>query len=760
MVEQLSVKEDSTSPKNQSSGNPAISLSSVGVSSGIGAGNDSNTTDPIAAKKFLKNLVFVYLVFSFVTLLIVLSSAYFVLGVEDPGKNWIYESSSADILLNLSIGVHVPNPNPKITDVSVWNSFFPQKTNNMDIVDFETYPDATITNGEIVYNFKRLDFSEKILGYVSNLKSRSSIIPVSNKISYPLESVPAEYWKYLAPAENIDSDNQDIKDLARNLSYGKDDLYEIAFDYANWVKTNIRYSLDSATEDVAEKASWTLENRRGVCDELTSLYIALLRSSGIPARYVSGIAYTNSELFSRRWGFHGWAQVYFPGKGWIDFDPTYGQFGFVDLSHIPLMYSVDSGQFSLRRSSVLSTEPMQFSIDVTDVLTGKAFDSNVDVLVSLNSDEYAFDSYGIVTATVSNNNDYYIPYTLLIGHTRGIDVLSKQENTFLLAPEEERTLYWVFYINSTESDADTTKEYIFPIIVYTPRNLTFTKKFNVGNDYRGFNKESILAIAKMIDLKENRLPVTSGNLFVKRFYDSVDFSCVPEKAHYYSYENMTIDCLVQNKAGFDFGNSVLCIETIDKSGNPFNDANHCRNVSLSPGNRANVSIVISDLAEISSGFMKANIYSNEQGNSDMSLIPIRSSIVKADISPELSIEIFNLDYPERVVYGQGFEVSFLAVSNSKDDVLSRVFLEGETFNDSWELNVTGSRPFTIQMNSLAFVREVSKVKLKIEYLDRNGKKYEVSRDLFITLDNLTVLEHIELFFNRIGNKLSGILGRN
>ena len=55
----------------------------------------------------------------------------------------------------------------------------------------------------------------------------------------------------------------------------------------------------------------------------------LLREAGIPTRYVQGfragdldpltgvVTYKNSDA-------HAWVQVYFPGYGWIDFDPTGG----------------------------------------------------------------------------------------------------------------------------------------------------------------------------------------------------------------------------------------------------------------------------------------------------------------------------------------------------------------------------------------------------------------------------------------------------
>ena len=62
----------------------------------------------------------------------------------------------------------------------------------------------------------------------------------------------------------------------------------------------------------------------------------MLRSIGIPARFVTGTA--SSGTIAEGWGNHGWAEVYFPEKGWIPWDVTFGQYGWVDSSHLKLCF--------------------------------------------------------------------------------------------------------------------------------------------------------------------------------------------------------------------------------------------------------------------------------------------------------------------------------------------------------------------------------------------------------------------------------------
>jgi transglutaminase-like putative cysteine protease len=61
-----------------------------------------------------------------------------------------------------------------------------------------------------------------------------------------------------------------------------------------------------------------LERGKGVCQDFTHLMIAVLRSFGLPARYVSGYIHRpNKESQS-----HAWCEAFLPGLGWVGLDPT------------------------------------------------------------------------------------------------------------------------------------------------------------------------------------------------------------------------------------------------------------------------------------------------------------------------------------------------------------------------------------------------------------------------------------------------------
>ena len=71
-----------------------------------------------------------------------------------------------------------------------------------------------------------------------------------------------------------------------------------------------------------------LENPRGDCNEAATLFVALARSAGLPARTVAGMIYLNNRFY-----YHAWAEVYL--NDWIAVDPTFAQFP-ADAAHLPV----------------------------------------------------------------------------------------------------------------------------------------------------------------------------------------------------------------------------------------------------------------------------------------------------------------------------------------------------------------------------------------------------------------------------------------
>lgn len=89
-----------------------------------------------------------------------------------------------------------------------------------------------------------------------------------------------------------------------------------------------------------QDAAETLRLGRGSCRDFALLMMEAVRSLGMAARFVSGYLHAPERGGVRHVGggaTHAWLQVYLPGAGWVDFDPTNGIVGNRDLIRVAVV---------------------------------------------------------------------------------------------------------------------------------------------------------------------------------------------------------------------------------------------------------------------------------------------------------------------------------------------------------------------------------------------------------------------------------------
>ena len=125
----------------------------------------------------------------------------------------------------------------------------------------------------------------------------------------------------------------------------------------------------SGTQDPVQ----TLEMRTGSCRDFALLMIEALRSLGFAARFVSGYICTPGRSSHQGGGAtHAWVQVYLPGCGWLEIDPTNGIFGNRDLIRIAVARDHKqaaplTGSFTGARGAY---QDMSVSVSVSDQDSG------------------------------------------------------------------------------------------------------------------------------------------------------------------------------------------------------------------------------------------------------------------------------------------------------------------------------------------------------------------------------------------------------
>jgi transglutaminase-like putative cysteine protease len=86
---------------------------------------------------------------------------------------------------------------------------------------------------------------------------------------------------------------------------------------------NHEITFDTDPTHTATTAAEAFTLRRGVCQDLTHIFIAAARQLGIPARYIGGHFYRADGVTAQDAG-HAWAEAHVENLGWVGFDPTNG----------------------------------------------------------------------------------------------------------------------------------------------------------------------------------------------------------------------------------------------------------------------------------------------------------------------------------------------------------------------------------------------------------------------------------------------------
>lgn len=142
------------------------------------------------------------------------------------------------------------------------------------------------------------------------------------------EVIDEERFEAMEITENVDADNDTLRDLARSIVEDAYDDRERVDLLVRWVYGHITYAYTSE-----EVASAVLASGEGDCSEYSLLFVAMARAAGIPARRVVGLAYTYDDG-QPAFGYHAWAEAEIDGH-WVQVDPTWNE-TLADATHIKL----------------------------------------------------------------------------------------------------------------------------------------------------------------------------------------------------------------------------------------------------------------------------------------------------------------------------------------------------------------------------------------------------------------------------------------
>lgn len=200
--------------------------------------------------------------------------------------------------------------------------------------------------------------------------------PISDKI----------FSRFLKPNRLVPVNGQ-IKVLARRITQEKkNDLERVRAIY-DYIIDELTYSKDDPKVCGIGNSLLTLEFKKGICTDYHSLFISLVRSLGIPAKFEIGFPIPGDKEEGKINGYHCWAKFYLRNKGWIPVDISEADkhpekrdyfFGHIDENRIHLTTGRDISLAYARDKDAL---PLNFFVYPYVELNGEQFD-NVDIEVS------------------------------------------------------------------------------------------------------------------------------------------------------------------------------------------------------------------------------------------------------------------------------------------------------------------------------------------------------------------------------------------
>ena len=186
--------------------------------------------------------------------------------------------------------------------VEISTDYYGNRVGNFN--NLEAHEEMTIESRMLVRVNHSLKIPEIDSTTAQDLASEKANSILLQRLSYP-ETI-LKQKKIDLILKKINSPEKSIIDIAQECN----DYIFKNFTYTKGI-TNIETTVDEI-----------LEIRKGVCQDFAHVLLQLLRTAGIPARYVSGYICPNESGLRGEGATHAWVEIYTPTQGWLGLDPT------------------------------------------------------------------------------------------------------------------------------------------------------------------------------------------------------------------------------------------------------------------------------------------------------------------------------------------------------------------------------------------------------------------------------------------------------
>ena len=619
--------------------------------------------------------------------------------------------------MSSSISLIPKSENYQISNIKAELQLKPIKNLQQEILSLNIPQNGVETSDGFIFTWEE-PTDKKFNYYIdSDIKIKNTIKPIKNKIKFPIpKSQIQDVITYLQPTQTIKSDHQMIINKASEIVQGEDDTYIVAVKIADWIKNNIDYDLNTLTAESVQDAVWVINNKKGVCDEITVLYLSMLRSLGIPAKYSYGVAYSNLPQYED-YVSHAWSEVYFPEYGWIPFDVTFGQFGYIDSSHIKLGESIGTNKSSVAFSWMsynvdIKTNKLDIKASIKDIQPNSY--KLVEIKVEPEKLNIGPNSYNLIVVNVENKYNFYVSTELRLSHPKELFSEFKTKTVYL-KPHQKKTTY---FIVKTPNNIEKKIVYKYPISVFTSRNTTSSTFFQSTISDPIFTKSEIDGLINEL-----------GEEKQKTYSSELDFKCEIKDNTLYFDELTFVECNVQNLGNIYLKDLNICIKT------------DCKSFDLPISHEFVEKLEFKDT-------------SGKSGNKEVTITLRNKDVLKKqDIKYLLldkpKLEITNPEYPQIVNIDDTFPIKVLINKNSFSNPKNiKIGLDSQYLNREKLLKITTTDINMVfqDVSAKTLNPGQNKINVIVEYQDDKGNTYKEQKEITITLENITFMNKITLFF--------------
>lgn len=209
---------------------------------------------------------------------------------------------------------------------------FPFNRNGQEILSHELH----ITDEPLINKFQ--DYWGNSVGYFTLSQPHESLIIDSRMIAKTIfketdESISTkEDWNLLRKEidgslllldlsqKEIIQSQEKIQGILKDICMEDCSPLQSIKSCSEYIFKNFRY-LKGIT-NIETTVDEILEFRSGVCQDFAHVLLQLLRTIGIPSRYVSGYVCPNKNGMRGEGATHAWVEAYIPNLGWVGIDPT------------------------------------------------------------------------------------------------------------------------------------------------------------------------------------------------------------------------------------------------------------------------------------------------------------------------------------------------------------------------------------------------------------------------------------------------------